>query len=105
VVAGAQLEVAAPPGAPVEAELAVATGAGRRFLFRAVGRADAEGVARLRVPYATGARGAVRTAAAWRVRADGRDAGGAAVSEAAVREGRALRAGEAAEAKAAWRGP
>lgn len=53
-VAGAILTVQGEPGARVTAALAVPTSTGRRFSWRAVTRLDAEGAARIRVPYAPG---------------------------------------------------
>jgi len=51
-VAGAQLELRGPPGQQLTAELPLKTPSGRRFVYRAVARANASGIARLRVPYA-----------------------------------------------------
>ena len=53
VVAGAVLQVRGEPGKEVRAELWLTTPLGRRFRYRAVARANAQGVARLRVPYAS----------------------------------------------------
>jgi asparagine N-glycosylation enzyme membrane subunit Stt3 len=86
VVAGAHLEVVAPPGAEVEASVPIATPAGRRFRYRAIARADADGVARLRVPYATEAIHPVRALGRWRIRVEGA-LRRVEVSERAVREG------------------
>lgn len=53
VVPGAVLNVrGSPPGRPVSVELQVATATGRTFLYRTSARAAANGVARVRVPYA-----------------------------------------------------
>jgi asparagine N-glycosylation enzyme membrane subunit Stt3 len=68
VVEGAVLEVRAAPRAVVRAELDVETPIGRRFRYRAVARADAGGLARLRVPYATEAGPPTRANGPWRVR-------------------------------------
>jgi asparagine N-glycosylation enzyme membrane subunit Stt3 len=86
VVEGAVLEVAASPGDPVEASLMLATPTGRRFLYRARGVAEADGVARLRVPYATETDSPVRPHGPWRVEA-GDDRRRVTVSERAVRLG------------------
>jgi dolichyl-diphosphooligosaccharide--protein glycosyltransferase len=52
-VAGAVLEVRAPPQTRVAARAVVQTPTGRRFAFRNTGIADGAGRVRLRVPYAT----------------------------------------------------
>jgi len=52
-VEGALLEIASVPGGPVQVEAGLETPLGRRFAWRASADADAGGVARLRVPYAT----------------------------------------------------
>lgn len=85
-VAGARLAGRAAPGAPVEVRLPVETPAGRRFVFSARARAGDDGRFALRLPYATGSAGAVRTGA-LEVRAGGR-VGTARVTDADVREGR-----------------
>jgi hypothetical protein len=87
------LEVRAPPGAAVHAELALEAPSGRRFAFRAVARAEADGVARLRVPYATEPGAAARAAGLWRVHHGGGESE-VAVSERDVREGRIVVVGE-----------
>ncbi len=53
LVEGAVLEVRGKPGARLTARLGVETPTGRRFVYRTETFADAEGVARLRLPYAT----------------------------------------------------
>jgi hypothetical protein len=68
VVAGAMLEVRASPGDVVRAELSLETPIGRRFLYRAVARADAAGLARLRVPYSTEPGPPTRATGRWLVR-------------------------------------
>jgi hypothetical protein len=70
-VAGARVEVDARPGAEVEASLPIVTPAGRRFRYRTHALADADGIARLRLPYATDARHPARAAGRLRVVADG----------------------------------
>ncbi len=51
-VPGATIELQTRPRVQMTLELPLKTPSGRRFVYRAVGRADAEGRARLRVPYA-----------------------------------------------------
>ena len=53
IVPGAQLEISALPGTLASALISVRASSGRRFAYRAVGTADASGLARIRVPYAT----------------------------------------------------
>jgi hypothetical protein len=93
LVEGAVLEVRAAPGSVVRAELALETPLGRRFTFRAAARADAGGLARLRVPYATEPSAPTRAAGPWRVRSDGRERQ-AEVSERDVALGRVVRVGD-----------
>jgi dolichyl-phosphooligosaccharide-protein glycotransferase len=71
IVPGAVLEVRAPPGSGVTAEVEIATPTGRRFTYPARTQAGADGVARLRVPYATDGRTPVHTTGPWRVHAGG----------------------------------
>jgi len=97
VVAGARLEIPAPPGSRVEASLTVRTPAGREFLYQTAARTPAEGVALLRVPYSNEPAGsrpgeyAVTTAPRWEITIDGRDAGGLYVSDEAVVGGGTVR--------------
>jgi dolichyl-diphosphooligosaccharide--protein glycosyltransferase len=86
IVEGAQLEVTAPPGTAVEASVAIATPLGRRFEYRAEAQAGADGVARLRLPYATETSAPARPIGPWQVRA-GHARFEVPVSERAVREG------------------
>ncbi len=51
-VEGARLELSLRPGQQLTAELPLKTPSGRRFVYRALVRADADGMARMRVPYA-----------------------------------------------------
>jgi dolichyl-phosphooligosaccharide-protein glycotransferase len=88
-VAGAVLEVHAEPGAAVEAVAVVRTPIGRQFRFPIHRTADADGVVRLRVPYATDGAAPTGATGPWRVTVGDRR-GEAAVSEAAVREGLAV---------------
>jgi asparagine N-glycosylation enzyme membrane subunit Stt3 len=89
VVEGAVLEVRAAPGAEVQAELLLETPIGRRFVYRALGRAGADGVARIPVAYATEPLHPVRAVGSYRVRAGGREVA-VRVAEADVLEGRAV---------------
>jgi hypothetical protein len=90
VVEGAVLDVAAPPGTLASASAMVATPVGRRFAHRVRAQADADGRARLRVPYATRCADPVCPTGPYRVEAGGvpREVD---VELADVREGRALR--------------
>jgi hypothetical protein len=98
VVSGAVLVVEAEPGSRVTAEIWLRPENGERRLYQTVGLADAEGVARLRVPYATAQQGPVSTSGAWLVRVAGRVLA-FQVGEADVHEGREVSAkGEAGEA-------
>jgi dolichyl-diphosphooligosaccharide--protein glycosyltransferase len=94
VVAGALLEVPAAPGEEVRARLPLVTPTGRRFVFEARGVAQADGVARLRVPYPSPSSGPVRARGAWRVRAGSR-AWAVAVPERAVAKGERIGVGSA----------
>jgi hypothetical protein len=63
-VPGARLRVTGiPPGVDVFATTTVVTPLGREFVWRSSARPDPGGSAELRVPYATGANGAVRASA------------------------------------------
>jgi len=86
VVPGALLEIAAPAGTQVEASVTVRAPGGRRFEYRAHASADGDGMARLRVPYATETDAPVRPIGPWRVRA-GDESRRVSVSEQAVRAG------------------
>jgi len=52
-VAGAEIEIAAPPGTEVRLELDLETPSGRSFVFEVSAQATPDGWARPRVPYAT----------------------------------------------------
>ncbi len=83
---GARIEVSgASPGAPVRATVSVRTNAGRRFSRSAEATADAVGRATLRLPYASGANGAV-WAGSWTV-ASGERERALEIGEAAVLSG------------------
>jgi hypothetical protein len=92
IVPGALLRVPAEPGAAVSAELTIRTPTLRRFTYRATAEADAEGVARLRVPYATETEAPARPLAPYAVRA-GERAYEVVVSDVQVREGAAIDVG------------
>ena len=88
-VEGARLEVQTRPGEDVRVSLRLVSPSGRRIDYQSRARADADGVVRLRVPYATGpplhaeavaAEGPYRVRSAGTVRA-------VAVSEADVQSG------------------
>jgi dolichyl-diphosphooligosaccharide--protein glycosyltransferase len=85
-VAGAVIEVAAPPGGAVLAELGLRTDAGFRFDFTAREVADAGGRARLRVPYASEPMAGVAPDGPWRLRVGDRELR-ADVSDGDVRAG------------------
>jgi len=99
IVPGARLEIAAAAGSIVEASLGVRTPAKREFVFRTVTRADADGIARLHVPYAnpsptaSGRSGSradryeVRTDPHWEIRVAGEPAGRIVVSEEEIVSG------------------
>jgi|AP95_1055475.scaffolds.fasta_scaffold02968_2 asparagine N-glycosylation enzyme membrane subunit Stt3 len=97
IVAGAPLEIRATPGVVVEASLRVTTWNRRGFFYRARGRAGSDGWARIRVAYASGARGDVATADAYELRS-GDWRGRALVSEEAVTRGLPVRVGAEDEA-------
>ncbi len=91
VVPGAVLELEVEPGARVAASAAIETAGGRGLRYRARATADAAGVVRIRVPYATEAAGpAAHATGAWRIAAGG-SVLCARVSEREVREGAAVR--------------
>jgi dolichyl-diphosphooligosaccharide--protein glycosyltransferase len=92
-VAGAQLEIEAEPGALVEAFVDVATPLGRTFRYVARGGAGDDGVAHLRVPYASDATTPVRPGL-WRVLA-GDATYDVSVPEHAVLRGESVRVGPA----------
>jgi dolichyl-diphosphooligosaccharide--protein glycosyltransferase len=92
IVPGALLEAEAAPGTRVEASVTVRTPAGRRFVYTARGAAGADGVARLRVPYATETQAPARPIGPWLVRVGDAERE-VAVSESAVREGSAVAVG------------
>jgi dolichyl-diphosphooligosaccharide--protein glycosyltransferase len=68
VVAGAVLEAHGAPYSRVDAEVSVLTPSGRRFPYRATALTDAEGLTRMRVPYATETASPTRPEGPYRVR-------------------------------------
>lgn len=73
VVPGASVEVPAAAGTRVEGLVQVRSPIGRRFLVRAEAQAAADGLARLRLPYATRTEVPARPQGPWRVRAGARE--------------------------------
>jgi len=86
-VPGAQLEIAAAPGARVGLELDLVTPLGRSLVFQVEAQAAPDGRARLRVPYATDAETPVHAVGAYRLRIDGGPSRALEVSDEAVRAG------------------
>jgi hypothetical protein len=91
VVPGARLDVAAPSGERVVAEVEVATPTGRRFAYRSEAIADATGTARLRLPNATRTSAPARPVGPWRLRAGDRAPVALAVGESDVLDGVTIR--------------
>lgn len=94
IVPGAELEAHAPPGTSIGAEVLVLTPTGRLFTWRSAGVAGDDGVARLRVPYATNSQAPVRPVQAYRVTV-GDTAHAVVVPEDAVTTGGTVTVGEA----------
>ena len=95
IVPGAVIEVPAPSGARVVARLPIQTATGRRFLHQVSARAGPEGVARLRVPYATSSEDLAEPRGAWtqghyQVRGGSESLLPVEVSEEDVRSGRTV---------------
>jgi dolichyl-diphosphooligosaccharide--protein glycosyltransferase len=90
IVPGAVLEARAEPGTRLSAEVVVTTPLGRRFRYRAATRAGEDGVARLRVPYATDSEAPVRTEGAYQVRL-GEQRTRTQIADRDVREGGVIR--------------
>jgi hypothetical protein len=90
VVEGAVLEVRTAPGAEVRASTVIRTPIGRSFEYALVRRADASGVVRIRVPYATDGVGPSTTEWPWQVQS-GDTILDVHVSESAVRDGGVVR--------------
>jgi hypothetical protein len=85
-VAGAVLEVPAAPGSEVEARIELVTPAERRMRFAVTGRAAPDGIARLRVPYASDTATPVRASGPWTVETGGTTRS-AVVTDAQVEDG------------------
>jgi dolichyl-diphosphooligosaccharide--protein glycosyltransferase len=98
IVPGAVLEVHAAPGTSVSAELLLSTPLPRRFTWRTTALAGDDGVARLRVPYATQTPFQLPTRALqpYRVLAGG-VAQAVSVPEVAVATGQTVKVGEATQ--------
>jgi asparagine N-glycosylation enzyme membrane subunit Stt3 len=92
-VDGALVEVAAPPGAQVKLELDLVTPLGRRPQFEIEARADDDGWARLRVPYATDPGPPVHAEGPYRVRVGDADVRSLEVPDEAVRSGAVIALG------------
>ena len=92
LVPGALLEARGAPGTELVAELEAVSNLGRRFRVTAATRADADGIARLRVPYSTPSAAArpTRATGPYRLRF-GTARGEASVREADVQAGRVVR--------------
>jgi dolichyl-diphosphooligosaccharide--protein glycosyltransferase len=90
IVNAARLEVHAPPGESVEAIVEIRTATGRRFTHRASGVVTEDGIARLRLPYASERVHPARAAGPYQVLVGGRPYR-VAVSERDVLEGRVVR--------------
>jgi asparagine N-glycosylation enzyme membrane subunit Stt3 len=93
LVPGALLEVPAPPGTRVTAQLGLATPAGYAFEFTAVAVADGSGRAELRLPYASEPSATLVPDGPWRVRTPARELR-IAVSETDVQRGAPVAAGD-----------
>jgi dolichyl-diphosphooligosaccharide--protein glycosyltransferase len=93
VVEGAVLEYRGDPGVEVTAQLKIRTPTGRRFVYRASTAADREGMARLRVPYATLTTAPTRPAGPYTLRIGG-TSHRVRVSDAQVRQGAVIAIGE-----------
>jgi hypothetical protein len=89
VVEGAVLEVQTTPGTEVVAGVKIATPGGRQFSYRANARAGDDGVARLRVAYATDTRESIRSLGPYQLRAR-RQSLSASVTDVDVLEGRTV---------------
>lgn len=89
IVPGALLELRAEPGAPVVAGVTIRTPVGRLFRYEARALTGADGVARLRVPYATDSRLPARPTGDFVVRA-GNSERRVPVSEEDVRAGHTI---------------
>lgn len=93
LVEGALLLVEAEPGTEVVAAIRLEMSVGRSVVYRTVGTAGADGVARVRVPYSTRQAGLVATPGPWRVRVGEREIP-YEVSEVDVRNGHEVSAAD-----------
>jgi hypothetical protein len=91
IVEGALIEVPGAAGAQVEAKVRVVTPFGRGFDYEARGEVGADGLARVRVPYATRTTAPARPTGPWRLRS-GDASGTLDVSDEQVASGAVLRA-------------
>jgi asparagine N-glycosylation enzyme membrane subunit Stt3 len=92
-VEGALLMVEAKPGTEVIAAIRLEMSVGRSVVYRTVGIAGADGVARVRVPYSTRQTGLVATPGPWWVRVGDREIR-YEVSEVDVRDGHEVSAAD-----------
>jgi hypothetical protein len=88
-VAGAQIEVAASPGSEVRFELDLQTPTGRNFVFQTSAQVGQDGMARLRLPYATDITPPIHARGPYRVRV-GENVQRLSVTDEAVRSGAVL---------------
>lgn len=93
IVPGAQIEAHAPAGTSVAAEVLVRAPTGRLFTWRATTEAGDDGVARLRLPYATDTQAPARPTRPYRVTVGG-VARAVVVPENAVMAGATILLGE-----------
>jgi len=94
IVEGAVLVGQAPPGTMLTATLRLRTPERELATYRATVRADDDGVARVRVPYATDQRGDVQALGPYRVELDGRELD-IAITERQVLDGAEVHLGTA----------
>jgi dolichyl-diphosphooligosaccharide--protein glycosyltransferase len=90
VVKGAVFEVRGDPGTPIRAEVSVVTPTGRRFEYRAAAPIGDDGIARLRVPYATETSEPTKPEGPYRVWIEAAEVR-VRVTDADVREGALIR--------------
>ncbi len=94
IVPGAVLEIRGEPGETASAEVLVETPLRRRFLWRTATKVEDDGIARIRVPYATQSTTPVRPVQPYRVSAGG-TVHAVTVTEDAVLRGASLSVGDA----------
>ncbi len=90
IVRGAVLEITAPRGSEVVASATIRSPTGREFVYEAMGIASAEGLLRLRVPYANGGEAPAQPRGPYRVRVADREYT-VVVPESAVQRGEVVR--------------